>query len=164
VAKNAWLIIGLVLPLAAALVAREGSSAELVKQDEIIAKLRPAKTRSLGVVPTISLDVKFEFASAKLTDEARRQIDELGQALASTELESYRFQLAGHTDAVGTAEYNRSLSERRSAAVKDYLVQHFNISAMRLESVGWGFHKLRNPNDPQAAENRRVEIANLGKP
>jgi outer membrane protein OmpA-like peptidoglycan-associated protein len=141
--------------------------ADLIGRDEIIAKLRAVPpgetTRSLAVVPSISLEVNFEFDSARLTDEARRQIDELGAALASDTLSPYRFELAGHTDAIGTAEYNQKLSERRSAAVKDYLVQQSKISPSRLSTAGWGFQKLKNPQDPQAPENRRVEIANLGK-
>jgi outer membrane protein OmpA-like peptidoglycan-associated protein len=165
--KSDSLVVGAALLAAALLSPSVAWAADLIGRDQIIAKLRPAPsgetTRSLAVVPSISLDVKFEFDSARLTDEARRQVDELGAALASDTLGPYRFELAGHTDVVGTAEYNQKLSERRSAAVKDYLVQQFKIAPNRLSTVGWGFQKLQNPQDPQAAENRRVEIANLGK-
>ena len=150
--------------LVAALAATAAQAGDMIGRDEIISKLSPsAKTRSLAVMPSISLDVEFEFDSATLTEGARRQVDELGAALASNTLGSYRFELDGHTDAVGTADYNQKLSERRSAAVKDYLVQHFKITPSRLATAGFGFRKLKNAEDPRAAENRRVEIVNLGK-
>lgn len=147
------------------LVAVPAVAADIVGRDAIVGKLAPPadrKVRSLMVMPSIDLDVKFEFNSDKLTDEAVRQLSELGSALSSPQLNAFRFEIAGHTDAVGGAAYNQTLSERRSAAVKSFLVQRHGIDVGRLAAVGWGFKKLKNPQDPASGENRRVEIVNLG--
>src|SRR5262249_4948193 len=52
--------------------------------------------------PSINLTVNFETGSAKLTPDAMHTLDELGRALASQELATYRFRIEGHTDTVGT--------------------------------------------------------------
>lgn len=69
-----------------------------------------------------------------------------------------RYLIAGHTDARGPDDYNVDLSYRRAWAVKRYLMRHHSIPSWRLEVVGWGERYPRNPADPYAAENRRVEI------
>jgi outer membrane protein OmpA-like peptidoglycan-associated protein len=53
------------------------------------------------------------------------------------------------------------LSERRAAAVKRFLVEKFNLSDQNLVAAGYGEEKLKNSEDPFAAENRRVQIANF---
>ncbi|WP_209037476.1 OmpA family protein [Mameliella alba] len=107
-----------------------------------------------------SLDVKVYFAhdSAFLTPPARRDLDLIGQALRSAQLMNNRYLIAGHTDARGPEDYNVDLSYRRAWAVKRYLMRYHSIPSWRLEVVGWGERYPRNPADPYAAENRRVEI------
>ena len=61
-----------------------------------------------------------------------------------------------------SGERNMTLSERRAEAVRDYLVGHFSIGASRLIAIGYGEERLKNTADPDAAENRRVEVVNLG--
>jgi OOP family OmpA-OmpF porin len=106
---------------------------------------------------TVNLWVNFAFDSAELTPDARITLDELGKALRGARLAEKHFVLAGHTDAVGTAEYNQSLSERRANAVRDYLVMYGHVTA-RLTTEGWGFARPLNVQDARAAENRRVEV------
>jgi outer membrane protein OmpA-like peptidoglycan-associated protein len=106
----------------------------------------------------VNLWVNFAFDSAELTTDARITLDELAKALRGARLEGKAFILAGHTDAVGTAEYNQSLSERRANAVRDYLVSSGQVSPNRLKAEGWGFSRPMNADDPKAAENRRVEV------
>jgi outer membrane protein OmpA-like peptidoglycan-associated protein len=69
--------------------------------------------------------------------------------------------VAGHTDAVGSYGSNQELSERRTDAVKRYLVTNFQIPATSLVTVGYGKTKLKNESNPNAAENRRVQIVNM---
>jgi OOP family OmpA-OmpF porin len=107
---------------------------------------------------TVSLEIYFEFGSAKITRRARTQLSALGRALSSPQLAAYRYLIAGHTDAVGSDEYNLDLSERRAAAVRDYLISAFPIDPPRLMTVGFGFRRLKRPNAPHAAVNRRVQI------
>ena len=68
--------------------------------------------------------------------------------------------VAGHTDAKGSESYNERLSDRRAEAVKRYLVERLNIPAENLATTGYGKRHLKNPDQPYAAENRRVQILN----
>ena len=86
---------------------------------------------------------------------------ELGGALIAPELKDALFAINGHTDASGSAAYNKTLSQKRADSVKTFLVSEFDIDPKRLEAVGWGEERLKNTADPKAAENRRVEIVNL---
>ena len=106
----------------------------------------------------VSLEVYFEFGRASITKRARRQLTALGQALSSPELTGHRYLVAGHTDAVGSDAYNVDLSRRRAMAVRDYLISAFPIDPDRLVSAGFGARRLKRPNEPRAAINRRVEV------
>ncbi|MEQ8366420.1 MAG: OmpA family protein [Roseicyclus sp.] len=116
--------------------------------------------RVIVVDTTYALDfeVYFPFDSADLTPQARMELAALGQALSARELQPYSYLIAGHTDAVGQPAYNQSLSERRAAAVVQYLVETFPIASDRLISVGFGQSRLKVPGEPRAAINRRVEV------
>lgn len=112
--------------------------------------------------PSISFQIEFEFDSAELTPAAKQQLDELAEALSSTQLAPFTFQINGHTDAVGPESYNETLSSRRAESVKSYLMTQHGISAARLEARGLGERALLDAGNPDAAINRRVEIVNLG--
>jgi outer membrane protein OmpA-like peptidoglycan-associated protein len=146
--------------------ARAGDA--VVGTDELIDKLKPKKrfrslTRVDAAPPAVDLDIRFEFNSHKLSPEARAQLDSLGQALSSDSLSSFRFKIAGHTDAVGSDAYNRQLSEQRAAEVRSYLMSNYGIASDRLASVGLGESQLKLPQDPENGANRRVEVINLGE-
>jgi OmpA-OmpF porin, OOP family len=123
-----------------------------------------ATAQSSGTGRSINLTVDFPTDSAQLTPQAMAALDELGRALSNRELSDYRFRIEGHTDTVGTPDYNRALSEQRAAAVAAYLTSKFRVSASRLQPVGMGEQGLLVPTPPQTPEerNRRVEIINLG--
>jgi outer membrane protein OmpA-like peptidoglycan-associated protein len=99
--------------------------------------------------------VEFDLDSAALRAEARSHLDAFVEALQSPALSDYRFLVEGHTDAIGPADYNRALSERRAAAVVDYLVTH-GIDPARLTAQGFGETRPR-ATDPSDPANRRVE-------
>ena len=165
----------------AALVALPAPSPSLAQQqpsaDDIVKKLEPQpRSRSLkprGVKveegpntdkpPSIDLYINFEFNSDKLGTDAQIVLRNLGQALKDPRLAKYRFQIAGHTDAVGDAAYNMELSQRRAKAVHDYLVFHYGIDAARLKSVGYGKTRLLDSANPTAGVNRRVQVVNEGE-
>ena len=109
----------------------------------------------------IDLDIRFKVNSDELVKSARRQLDALGVALKSEKLADSRFEINGHTDSSGAAAYNKALSEKRALAVKNYLTGKIGIDPLRLDAVGWGEERLKNPYAPKSAENRRVEIINL---
>lgn len=113
--------------------------------------------------PSIDLEINFEFNSAVIGQKAAQQIKALGEALTSPDLKGRTFVLAGHTDAKGDTNYNQSLSEQRSDAVKRYLIDKHGIESGQLLTVGHGKARLKNATRPFAAENRRVQIVNVAE-
>ena len=69
--------------------------------------------------------------------------------------------LAGHTDAAGGDNYNQELSERRADSIKRYLMDNYHIAATDLVTVGYGKSKLKDPAQPLAEVNRRVQVVNM---
>lgn len=114
------------------------------------------------VAPTVNLSIEFDFNSHTLTEKGRKALSTLGQALSSAELQDFNFLVAGHTDAVGGDGYNMMLSELRARSVRDFLVGSYGIKAERLIAQGYGETQLLKPDQPEAGENRRVQITNLG--
>jgi OmpA-OmpF porin, OOP family len=121
-------------------------------------------TRTSTTGPAVNLTVNFASGSAELTPEAIHTLDALGSALASKDLAAYRFRIEGHTDTVGSQDYNRALSEHRAKAVVDYVAKKFGVDPSRLEAVGMGEDGLLVTTPPQTPEprNRRVQVVNLG--
>jgi outer membrane protein OmpA-like peptidoglycan-associated protein len=74
-----------------------------------------------------------------------------------------KLTIEGHTDNVGDAPSNQSLSERRAAAVKQYLVTMSHVDAARLTTKGYGATKPIAPNTTAEGrqENRRVELVKM---
>lgn len=81
---------------------------------------------------TLSADVLFDFGSAKLKEPGMRKLDELAQRVRSAE----QITIIGHTDRLGSPQYNQKLSEARANAVRDYLLP--GASADRMKIVGKG--------------------------
>lgn len=133
------------------------------------------KTRSLSVAdreqvasiaktrPAVDLEITFDYNSASVSPTAQPQLHSLGKALTSPDLAGSVFMLGGHTDAKGTDGYNQGLSERRAETVKKFLMENYKISVENLVSAGYGEADLKNKADPNAAENRRVQIVNMAK-
>jgi outer membrane protein OmpA-like peptidoglycan-associated protein len=88
-------------------------------------------------------------------------VQALGRALTNPDLKGSTFIVAGHTDAAGGESYNQDLSERRADSIKKYLVDKFGIAAADLVTVGYGKTKLKDPANPLADVNRRVQVANM---
>jgi outer membrane protein OmpA-like peptidoglycan-associated protein len=112
-------------------------------------------------MPAIDLEVYFDYNSANITPQAEPQLRELGVALANPKLAGATISINGHTDGVGGDVFNRRLSERRAAMIKEYLVDNFQLSPSNLRAVGYGKSRPKNKADPHASENRRVEVVNL---
>lgn len=123
-----------------------------------------ADTTAPAGTPALSVLVNFASGSAVLTPAAQRALDPVGQALASAALANYRFRIEGHTDTTGDTGSNQFLSERRAAAVRDYLVQRYGVSGTRLEVVGLGETRLLVQTGDEVSEvrNRRVQVLNIG--
>jgi outer membrane protein OmpA-like peptidoglycan-associated protein len=113
--------------------------------------------------PKIDLEITFEYDSAAIQPKSIPILVNLGRALSDPELKGAVFLVGGHTDAKGSDGYNLSLSERRAAAVKQYLGQHFGIPHDSLVVVGFGKEHLKITADPYAEANRRVQVVNMAK-
>jgi len=112
-------------------------------------------------LPAIDLEVFFNFDSAEITPEALPILKKLGAALSDEKLKGSVFLVAGHTDAKGSDAYNLILPDQRAKAVAGFLVENFHIDPKQLVAVGFGEEKLKNPENPLAAENRRVQVVNM---
>ncbi len=106
----------------------------------------------------VDFEILFEFGSARLTPNAEATIDILAQALMSPQITRFSYLIAGHTDAVGRAAKNRTLSHQRAASVRKYLIERHPIDPSRLVAIGFGEDRLRLPDVPNSALNRRVEV------
>lgn len=106
---------------------------------------------------TFSADVLFEFDEAELESPF---IDELNEVVAlMSQTPDTEVEVHGHTDAIGTEEYNQDLSERRAQSVYDYLVAQ-GADPEKITTRGFGESQPVATNETPAgrALNRRVEI------
>lgn len=103
-------------------------------------------------------DILFATGSAQLDPRSTATLAEIGKMLQ--EHADLRVEIDGHTDNVGAATANMTLSDRRAAAVKTYLVSTFQIDASRLGSRGYGASQPVAPNTTADGrqQNRRVEL------
>jgi OOP family OmpA-OmpF porin len=103
--------------------------------------------------------IYFEFNKAVIKGESFELLLQVGKVInAHPELAHIRIE--GHTDKVGTAEYNLQLSLDRANAVKSFLIELGGVSGARLSTRGYGFDQPIAPNDTEEgrAQNRRVEF------
>lgn len=110
--------------------------------------------------PQVNVRIEFDFDSAALRDDQKPALTTVCQAMQSVDVAL--FQIIGHTDASGSAEYNATLSRLRAEEVKRHLVQDCGISEERLQAIGMGESELIDAEDPRSDENRRVEFQALG--
>ncbi len=106
--------------------------------------------------------VNFDFDKSDIRADARPILDAAATTL--NEDPGVRVAVEGHTDSMGSEEYNMSLSQRRAESVVDYLVSA-GVSRGRLEAVGMGESNPVASNDTEdgRAQNRRVELRVLGQ-
>jgi outer membrane protein OmpA-like peptidoglycan-associated protein len=142
-------------------------------ETKLIQTVRGRATRSLSSTereelasavkdkPNIDLEITFDYNSADISTKSLPSVQALGRALTSPELKGSTFVVAGHTDAAGGDSYNQDLSERRADSIKRYLVEKYSIAATYLVTVGYGKSKLKDPSQPLAEVNRRVQVVNM---
>jgi outer membrane protein OmpA-like peptidoglycan-associated protein len=111
--------------------------------------------------PNIDLTITFDYNSSNISAKSMPEVEKLGRALTSDGLKGSTFLLAGHTDAAGGDNYNQDLSERRADSIKRYLMDNYHLAATDLVTVGYGKSKLKDPAQPLAEVNRRVQVVNM---
>ncbi len=112
----------------------------------------PPETRTI----TVRLNVEFEFDKAVVRAIYGDELRAVAEAMRAHD--DIDLVLEGHTDSIGTMEYNQDLSERRAAAVKERIVQDYGIAPHRITTVGYGETRpiADNNTDEGRARNRRV--------
>ena len=131
---------------------------ELNRLHKVLSGIVETRRTALGVVMNLGSEaVEFDFDKATLRPENRELLSRIAGVLLTSK--RYRVQIHGHTDDIGSSEYNERLSERRADAVRNYLVDA-GIDPGIISIKG---HGKANPLVPgttaQArAKNRRVEI------
>jgi outer membrane protein OmpA-like peptidoglycan-associated protein len=142
-------------------------------EGKFVQTIRGRSTRSLSATereeiativkdkPKIDLEINFDYNSAEISAKSLPSVQALGRALSNADLKGSTFVVAGHTDAAGGEAFNQDLSERRADSIKRYLVDKYSISGTDLVTVGYGKSKLKDPSQPLAAVNRRVQVVNM---
>lgn len=85
----------------------------------------------------LSSEALFDFNKATLRPGARQSLDELANKLTHYPKSIDHIRVYGHTDRIGSAEYNQKLSTERAAAVTDYLVAH-GVPSTKIRAEGKG--------------------------
>ena len=111
-----------------------------------------------GIAVKFDNSLMFDFDSAQLRSSARGELSALASNLQ--EYPNTDLVIVGHTDAVGSDEYNLALSQRRAETARSHLVAE-GVSPSRVTTVGKGEREPISSNDTDAGrqQNRRVEVA-----
>ena len=151
----------------------QADPAATAAEGKFVQTIRGRSTRSLSVSereeiaaivkdkPKIDLEINFEYNSADISAKSLPSVQALGRALSNPDLKGSTFVVAGHTDAAGSEGYNQDLSERRADAIKRYLTDKYGVNGTDLVTVGYGKSKLKDPSQPMAEANRRVQVVNM---
>lgn len=130
------------------------------KQAEELAKMEKARVERIGEGIAISFESGLLFAtnSAELQSTARQNLTTLASSLKN--YPNSDVLVVGHTDATGSAEYNQTLSERRAASAKAFLMSQ-GIAESRIKAEGRGLREPIADNGTVEGRdaNRRIEIA-----
>lgn len=111
---------------------------------------------------TLEADTYFDFDKSNLKPEGKDTLNTLVRDMGDLNAVA-NIEAVGHTDSIGTDEYNQGLSERRAATVKDYLVDQ-GVPGDKIETQGMGESNpiATNQTREGRAKNRRVEITVQG--
>jgi outer membrane protein OmpA-like peptidoglycan-associated protein len=134
----------------------EASNERLSTMQQALSKLAETRTSDRGFIVTLP-GLFFDSGKSVLKPGARNTLSKIADQLKMTN--EAAIQIEGHTDSVGTEELNQRLSEKRAAAVRDYLVSH-GVTGARINIAGQGESAPVASNDTPSGrqQNRRVEL------
>ena len=115
-------------------------------------------------MPGIEVDtIRFGFGEGYLRTEEVAKLERIGEIIERIVAGSPNevFLIEGHTDAVGSREANMALSTQRADAVRQALLEYFEIGEDNLATVGRGEAYLKIPTEAPEAENRRVTLRRI---
>jgi len=117
--------------------------------------------RTLDSLGAISIyGINFDTAKDRLKPDAEKVLAEIVKLMLN--YPELKIEIQGHTDNIGTADYNLNLSNKRANTVKNYLLL-FGVDHSRMISKGYGLTKPIAPNDTKEgrALNRRVDLVKI---
>jgi outer membrane protein OmpA-like peptidoglycan-associated protein len=117
---------------------------------------------TLGTKPAIDLAFEFHDGDSVETLGRHPQVVALGKALSDPGLKNATLVIACHVKVPGSPEHNLELSERCASLVRQVLIEQHGLRPQALVAVGYGESKLKNPENPMAAENQRLQVVNMG--
>lgn len=132
---------------------------ELGRLEASLSRIAETRRTALGLVMNLGSDaLQFDFDKADLRPENRELLSRILGVLLTLE-KGYAVYVYGHTDDVGSDQYNLELSQRRAESVRDYLVEG-GVNPSIISTEGFGKRRPLVPGtSPEArAKNRRVEI------
>jgi outer membrane protein OmpA-like peptidoglycan-associated protein len=130
----------------------------MARLEDALGDIVETRRTALGLVMNLGEEaLKFDFDKAEIRPENRELLSRIAGILMTSK--DYTLSVNGHTDDVGSHEYNQKLSERRAQAVYDYLVEA-GLPPEILSVKGWGKTKplVEGTSDEARAKNRRVEL------
>jgi len=138
---------------------KERQEAELNRLQRALGHIAETRRTAMGLVMSLGSDsINFDFNKAVLHAQDKELLSRIAGILLTSS--DYRIDIHGHTDDVGTDEYNRGLSERRAQAVRDYLVEAgINPGIISTQGFGKARPRFAGTDDQSRSKNRRVEVA-----
>ena len=136
-----------------------GAIKEGLFPEDACKELEASGFKCMGFKPAIRYSLpasSFRVGLADVPDMLKKQLDVFADVLRAKAGSGRQVRVIGHADASGAADANLQLSLRRAESVKSYLVQK-GADPQMLIAVGQGSKELKNPSEPNSAENRRVE-------
>jgi outer membrane protein OmpA-like peptidoglycan-associated protein len=116
----------------------------------------------LSELSQLIVEIDFENNSTAIEPKSYRTVGLIADALHHPDLFRYKFLIVGHSSSTGSAKHNLELSQKRADAINEALSTTFAVSPDRLFSVGAGEEWPIDPGHPESADNRRVQLINLG--
>lgn len=113
-------------------------------------------------LPQMVVEIDFANDSVAIEPESYRTLGMIADALHHPNLWAYKFLVVGHTSSTGSDEHNLDLSQKRAEAIKEILSTTFAVDPTRLYAVGVGEYFPIEGTKSEAANNRRVQLYNLG--
>lgn len=137
---------------------RKRAEAEVNRLEAALGQVAETRRTALGLVMNLGSDhLKFEFDKADLRPEDRELLSRIAGIIMTSH--DYTVSVNGHTDDVGSAEYNQKLSERRAEAVRDYLIKAgLAPEILSVQGHGKSLPLVRGSSEAARAKNRRVEL------
>jgi outer membrane protein OmpA-like peptidoglycan-associated protein len=137
---------------------RQERDAEMNRLQRALNRIAATRRTKDGLLMNLGSDtINFDFDKAALRPEERELLSRIAGILLTSS--GYRVQVFGHTDDVGTEQYNQTLSEQRAKAVEDYLIQAgIDPSIISMKGFGKSSPLVPGTNKDARAKNRRVEI------